>query len=525
MGKMSFLSLFLVVSVLLREGTSLARPNIPKDDRFRPQIHYSVPANWANDPNGMVYLDGEYHLYYQYNPFSSVADGNTMHWGHAVSTNLVKWTDLPTALSPDHLGAIWSGSAVVDYENTAGFQTGATPPIVAIFTHFGPLQQQSLAYSNDKGRTFTKYEGNPVIPNPVNSFSVMLLIGTPDFRDPKVIRYGDSWIMVLAAGPKVDFFRSRDLKSWEFLSDFGSDPPQGAHGGPWECPDFLEMKVGDDTVWVLIVSLDGGPNGHSATQYFVGDFDGTTFSSSQMDPLWMDWGLDNYASVSFSNEPRGRWVMMGWMANWEYAGSTPTEGWRGQFTLPRMLGLELANGQLRLQSTPVPELNILLKNGLYHPENITIAADEVFDMSTLNNPLLHIDLTFDIHEMKNGASIAICLVNSLGQELCTGLDKGRERPIFLNRELSGLGDFHPAFARRASAAREVSRETIRFEIYVDVSAIEVFVDSGLTCMTGLFYPGEPYTGVEIRHHASGNPDSSIVLSTGFVEGLLSMGEI
>nr|WEI57531.1 putative GH32 family protein [Tomocerus vulgaris] len=518
MGKTPFIALLFLINFLVREGVSLSNQGRKiqlKNERFRPQIHYSVPENWSNDPNGMVYLDGEYHLYYQYNPYDTVGDGNRMHWGHAVSTNMVKWTDLPVALYPDELGAIWSGSAVVDHDNTTGFQTGDTPPIVAIFTHFGPLQQQSIAYSNDKGRTFTKYAGNPVIPN---------TDGLPDFRDPKVIRYGNSWIMVLAVGPVVHFYSSTDLKSWEFLSEFGRE--QGAHAGPWECPDLLEMKFGDETVWVLTVSLHGAhPNGGSGTQYFVGDFDGLHYSSSQMDALWMDWGLDNYAGVTFANDPKGKWIMMGWMTNLDYAGSTPTEGWRGQFTLPRQLGLRLVNGQLRLQSTPVPELNLLLKNGLYNPENITILADDVLDLSTLNNPLLHLDLTFDISRLSNGASLAICFVNSQSQEVCTGYDKGRERPLFLNRELSGLADFHPNFPRRASAIREATTDTIRFEIYVDVSAVEVFVDSGLECMTALFYPDEPDTGVEIRHHAVGNDDSVIVLLNGYVEGLLSMTEI
>jgi len=517
---MPFLSVILVISVLIHGGTSLSRHNktsSPKDERFRPQIHYSVPEHWSNDPNGMVYLDGEYHLFYQYNPYDTVGDGPSMHWGHAVSTNMIKWTDLPVALFPDELGAIWSGSAVVDFDNSAGFQIGDTPTIVAIFTHFGDTQQQSIAFSTDKGRTFTKYVGNPVIANTER---------IPDFRDPKVVRYGDSWIMVLAVGPQVNFYKSMDLKSWEYLSSFGNDPSQGAHAGPWECPDLLEMKFGDEIVWVLTVSLFGAaPNGGSGTQYFIGDFDGRRYTSSQMDPLWMDWGLDNYASVSFSNDPQGRHIMIGWMTNLEYAGSTPTGSWRGQFTLPRMLGLQLVNGQLRLQSTPVHELNILLKNGIYNPENITILADEVVDMSSLENSLLHMDLTFETSGMDNGASISICLVNSRGQELCTGYDKGRERPIFLNRELSGLADFHPAFARRASAVREITRDTIRFEIYADVSAVEVFVDSGLTAMTAIFYPDENYTGVEIRHHAVGNENSRLLLLTSFVEGLLSMNDI
>nr|WEI57525.1 putative GH32 family protein [Pogonognathellus flavescens] len=498
-------------------GAALQKGGI-KDETFRPQLHYSVRENWSNDPNGMVYLDGEYHLYYQYHPYDTV--WGPMHWGHAVSPDMVSWTDLPIALYPDELGTIYSGSAVPDFENTAGFQTGNNTPIIAIFTHAGASQQQSIAFSNDKGRTYTKFEGNPVISN----------TDIQDFRDPKVIRYRDSWVLVLAAGNRVVFYGSQDLKTWEHLSEFGNDPSQGAHGGTWECPLIMETTIANETVWVLIVSIGGGgPNGGSVTQYFIGDFDGRTFHSSQVDPLWMDWGLDNYASMSFSNDPQNRNIVIGWMSNLQYSGSTPSVGWRGQFTLPRVLEVKLASGQLRLQSTPVPELNILSSFYIIHMDTRVVGADEVIDLKSedfLRNPLMHAVLHFDTENMSVGASLSICFLNSLRQEICTGFDKGRERSIFLNRELSGRSDFHPEFARRASALRQISSPIIQFEIYLDVSAIEVFVDSGLTCMTALFYPDEPFQTVEIRHHANGNPSSTFtILPNGQVEGLKSIYEI
>jgi len=250
-----------------------------------------------------------------------------MHWGSAVSTDLLHWNELPIALYPDELGLIFSGSAVVDTKNTSGFQQNNDEDvIVAIFTHAGDTQQQSIAFSNDRGRRFVKYVGNPVISNP----------GIPDFRDPKVTPYNDKWIMVLAVANRIQFFESTDLKSWILISEFGNDPTEGSHGGVWECPELIPLEYNGETLWILLVSINpGGPNRGSATQYFVGHFNGTTFQTLYPggESLWIDWGQDNYAGVTFANEPNNRSILMGWMNNWLYANQLPTNQWRGQRVL------------------------------------------------------------------------------------------------------------------------------------------------------------------------------------------------
>ncbi len=268
-------------------------------DPYRPQIHFSPKEHWMNDPNGMVFYKGVYHLFFQYYPDSTV--WGPMHWGHATSKDLVHWKQQPIALYPDSLGYIFSGSAVIDQQNTSGFGKNGHPPMVAIFTHHDPkgekegrnnFQNQSLAYSLDEGKTWTKYAGNPVLKNP----------GIKDFRDPKVRWYeeGKKWIMTLATLDRIDFYSSKNLKTWTKESEFGKD--LGAHGGVWECPDLFPMNYKGKTVWILIVNINpGGPNGGSATQYFTGDFDGKTFIPYQTDTRWLDYGPDEYAGITWSN--------------------------------------------------------------------------------------------------------------------------------------------------------------------------------------------------------------------------------
>ncbi len=294
-------------------------------EQHRPHFHFTPESMWMNDPNGMVYYEGEYHLFYQHHPDDVV--WGPMHWGHAVSTDLVHWEHLPIALYPDEYGYIFSGSAVVDWKNTSGFGSKHNPPLIAIFTYHdvdgeqagnNDYQTQGIAYSIDKGRSWTKYENNPVLPNP----------GIKDFRDPKVIWYepDQKWIMTLAAHDNVRFYSSPNLKDWIFESEFGKGI--GAHGGVWECPDLFPMELDGTQKWVLLVSLnDGGPNGGSGTQYFIGDFDGKTFinDNSKNQILWLDYGRDNYAGVTWSDIPDedGRRIFMGWMSNWSYAEVVP----------------------------------------------------------------------------------------------------------------------------------------------------------------------------------------------------------
>ncbi|RME99284.1 MAG: glycoside hydrolase family 32 protein, partial [Bacteroidetes bacterium] len=309
--------------------TLAGRPVATYQEAHRPQFHFSPPTMWMNDPNGMVFFEGEYHLFYQYYPDSTV--WGPMHWGHAVSKDLLHWEHLPIALAPDEHGYIFSGSAVVDWENSSGFGVDELPPLVAIFTYHDPIaeregrddfQTQGIAYSNDRGRSWVKYDGNPVLPNP----------GIRDFRDPKVIWDTESqrWIMVLAAGDHIRFYASKDLKHWRYLSSFGQR--LGAHGGVWECPDLFPMKVegSGDQRWVLLVSINpGAPNGGSGTQYFVGRFEDDRFKldaefaynlnrmQDSVKAVWLDYGRDNYAGVTWSDIPfeLDRRIFIGWMSN------------------------------------------------------------------------------------------------------------------------------------------------------------------------------------------------------------------
>ena len=346
-GLTSLITLFLIMSLYsCKELSSVHTKKYTEEQMYRPNFHFTPQKGWMNDPNGMFFANGYYHLFYQYYPEGNV--WGPMHWGHAISKDLIKWEELPIAIYPDKDKYIFSGSAVVDASNTSGLKKGTMDPIVAIYTLHDmtkekagkiDVEQQDIAYSNDNGLTWHKFEeGNPVLKNP----------GIRDFRDPKVTwdATHKQWIMALAAQDRNQFYKSTNLKDWEYLSDFGKNI--GAHGGVWECPDFFEIKVQgtNETKWVLIQSLNpGGVNGGSGTQYFVGDFDGKTFT---LDPnfeqkvskekgVWIDYGKDNYAGVTWNNIPDsdGRRLFIGWMSNWDYAQQVPTTTWRSSMTIPR----------------------------------------------------------------------------------------------------------------------------------------------------------------------------------------------
>ena len=342
---------------------------LPLDEPYRLQYHFTPPEAWMNDPNGLVYYDGEYHLFYQHNPDDTV--WGPMHWGHAVSNDLVNWQYLPIALYPDEIGTIFSGSAVVDWQDTAGFGAEA---LVAIFTHAaGNRQMQSLAYSTDRGRTWQKYDGNPVIEPPNN---------IRNFRDPKVFWYDENggvghWVMSVAAGNIILFYTSPDLVNWESSGGFGLG--YGAMCGVWETPDLFELPVdgGPETRWVLAVGIGGcAPGGGSGVQYFVGDFDGEAFTSENPKDtvLWADFGADFYAAQSWSDAPEDRRIWLAWMNNWPYAQDIPTSTWRGAFTIPREVALTTTPQGIRLAQQPVPEL--AERRGEHrHWENETVGAE------------------------------------------------------------------------------------------------------------------------------------------------------
>lgn len=461
-------------------------------ESHRPQFHFSPPAKWMNDPNGMVYYDGEYHLFYQYYPDSTV--WGPMHWGHAVSKDMVRWEHLPIALYPDSLGYIFSGSAVADVNNTAGFKNEKEIPLIAIYTYHDPegdkagrvdYQTQGIAYSLDKGRTWTKYEGNPVLKNP----------GKRDFRDPKVIWHEPSnhWIMTLAVGDHIEFYSSPDLKDWTQTGSFGEK--YGAHGGVWECPDLFELPIEgtDASKWVLLVSINpGGPNGGSATQYFIGNFNGKTFTSENPDSteLWIDYGTDNYAGVTWSNVPAqdGRRLFLGWMSNWLYAQVVPTEAWRSAMTLPRSLHLQQTAQGIRLISKPVKELEKL------RDKSIDLAAAKIkdrLDIKAFQAATGEFLLEFDLNQT-NASDFGIEFYNSKAEKIVVGYDV-RAKQFYIDRTNAGKKSFFDQFAKKQDAPRVSDNNIIKMHLFVDVASVELFADDGMTVMTDIFFPSEDFT--------------------------------
>ncbi len=444
------------------------------NEKYRPQFHFSPEHGWMNDPNGMVYLDGEYHLFYQYNPYGSMW-GN-MSWGHAVSTDLTSWTYLPTALTPDSLGAIFSGSAVIDVNNTAGFGKNA---MVTIFTSCGKTQQQSIAYSTDKGRTFTKYAHNPVLPNP----------GITDFRDPKVSwnEVSHQWVMALATKQTVTFYGSPNLKDWTKLSEFGDGI--GSHAAVWECPDLFPLTYQGKTKWVLIVSLNpGGPNGGSATQYFIGDFDGKTFKPDALPyPLWLDYGRDNYAGVTFNNIPKtdGRRIFMGWMSNWDYANQVPTINFRSANTSPRELAIVNNGKHLIVSSYPVKEMNNL-RNKISERPNLQVNKEAtIAELLKDNDGSYEIEMTIK----PGGAEVfGFSLNNSKNEVLKFNFDNSTGF-FSIDRKQSGLTDFNDRFAMGMNAPLG-KKDAYKIRLLVDKASAELFINEGEITMTTLFFPSE-----------------------------------
>ncbi len=459
---------------------------------YRPQFHFTPKAHWINDPNGMVYHKGTYHLFYQYHPASSV--WGPMHWGHATSKDMVRWHEQPIALYPDSLGWIFSGSAVVDVNNTTGFGKNGQVPLVAIFTHHNDklakvksdkFQYQSLAYSLDDGKTWTKYAGNPVLPNP----------GITDFRDPKVRWYEPQkkWVLTLATKDRITFYSSPNLKEWSKESEFGRDA--GEHGGVWECPDLFPLKHNGKEVWVLIVSVNpGGPNGGSAAQYFVGDFDGKTFKAASKQTKWMDYGTDNYAGVTFANTGN-RTLLMGWMNNWQYARDVPTPNWRGATTVPRELGLREVGGDVFLTSTPVKELNALGSKAT-SLANVNVTGS--YDLTAKTGG------KYDSFKLTLAApttnDFSIVLANERGNELLIGYDKAANA-YYIDRTRSGRTNFEKGFGKRITAPRLATDKAVSLTLLVDAASVELFADGGLSVMTSIFFPDQDLTKLSIKSAA------------------------
>ncbi|MBM1105676.1 glycoside hydrolase family 32 protein [Aurantibacter crassamenti] len=474
-------------------------PNGENEKLYRPNFHFTPKKGWMNDPNGMFYYNGYYHLYYQHYP-----DGTTwgpMHWGHAISKDLISWVEKPIALYPDDKGYIFSGSAVVDVDNTSGFSEKSKTPVVAMFTYHDmkkekadkiDVETQAIAYSLDEGLTYEKYEGNPVVKNP----------DIRDFRDPKVNwdEERKQWTMVLAAGQEIMFYASQDLKEWELISTFGEGI--GNHGGVWECPDFFQLPVKDseETKWVLLVSINpGGPNGGSATQYFVGDFDGKVFTIDQNfkeqqaddHTFWVDHGRDNYAGVTWSNvtTANGGKLFIGWMSNWLYANNVPTDNWRSAMTIARELSLIKSNGTYRLISNPVNELKGY-RGKKVADKNIAIEGETILVTSKTVN-LTKTEINFEIPDLADG-TYTFVLSNDKGDELSFGYE-ATENSFFVDRNKTGENGFSEKFSDRISkAVRTANSDTLTGKIILDKTSIEIFFDEGETVMTEIFFPKVPF---------------------------------
>lgn len=425
----------------------------------RPLLHYEPPSGWLNDPNGLVFHDGEWHLCYQHHPHS--LDWGPMHWGHAVSTDLVAWRDLPIALYPDGNGTVYSGCAVVDRYGTAGFGAGA---LVAIYTQFTPTTQvQSVAGSTDRGRTWQVHPANPVLRQPD---------GVVAFRDPKVIWFGDlddgHWTMVLAAGDGARFYASRDLVAWEPTGVFA--PEAGRPHGVWETPDLFALPVdgGRCHRWVLAAgALERGPAGGSGTRYWSGDFDGTGFAADG-DARWVDHGADFYAAQSWSGVPDERRVWIAWMSNWMYAAHVPAAAARGQLTLPRQVSLASdGRGGWVLAQRPIDELvrhlgdpvtladgGVPLRTGAARVQLRSHAIDRGTSTVTITGPDAHARV---IHDAAAGT-------------------------VTLDR--TGAGGIGHGFAGAHTVA-VTTGGTVDLDVVIDRSSIEVFADAGRACLTDL----------------------------------------
>ena len=433
-------------------------------EKFRPAYHHSPAYGWMNDPNGLFYKDGVWHLYYQWNPYGS--QWENMTWGHSTSTDGLHWTPQPTAIEADALGAIFSGCCVVDKNNTAGFGNGA---IVAYYTSAGARQTQSMAYSLDGGQTFTKYAGNPVIVSDV-----------PDFRDPHIFWNEEAgfWNMVLASGQEMSIYSSKDLKQWKHESNFGLT--YGNHSGVWECPDLMKLPVDGtgEQKWMLICNINpGGPFGGSATQYFIGQFDGHQFVCEDQpeETKWMDYGKDHYATVTFDNAPDGRRVAIAWMSNWQYANQVPTMQFRSTNSILRDLSLYQYEGETYCAVRPAKEMDAARGKKIARPTDrceivVTLKGDARITLSNGSKERVVLDYDADM----------------------ASLD--------FDRRHSGQCSFSDAFPTVVTAPVHGSLRTLR--IFIDKSSIEVFDADGRLSMTNLVFPSSPYNRISVKGKAN-----------------------
>ena len=471
-------------------------------EKFRPVYHHTPLYGWMNDANGLVYKDGEYHLYFQYNPYGS--KWGNMHWGHSVSKDLVHWEHLAPAIARDTLGHIFSGSSIVDQENVAGYGAGN---ILAFYTSASDKngQIQCLAFSKDNGRTFTKYEKNPIL-CPAD--------GLRDFRDPKVFRYEpeDKWVMIVSADKEMRFYDSKNLKDWNYMSSFGEG--YGVQPCQFECPDMVELPVDGDLnrkKWALIVNVNPGCYfGGSATQYFTGDFDGKKFSCDSQPNVtkWLDWGKDHYATVCFSNAGE-RTIAVPWMSNWQYCNIVPTKQFRSANALPRELSLYTQDGEIYLSAVPVPEIKTLRKEKKEIPA-FTVANDYHIDSLLADNDGAY-ELALEI-TVGEAEIMGFNLFNDKGEKVDIYFNLPEKR-LVMDRTKSGIVDFGKKSVSHEIEVHDRRKTTsinyiddfalatwapikkenkYTLDVFVDKCSVEIFLNGGKVAMTNLIFPSEPY---------------------------------
>lgn len=454
--------------------------DVANREQWRPAYHHSPSYGWMNDPNGLFYKNGEWHLYYQWNPYGS--QWENMHWGHAVSSDLATWQELGCGIEPDALGTVFSGCCVVDKMNTAGFGAGA---VVALYTSAGESQTQSLAYSTDGGKTFAKYVGNPV-----------LTADVPDFRDPHIFWNEEigAWNLILAAGQEMRIYTSENLKEWHYESSFGTG--HGSHGGVWECPDLFPLPVEGtgETKWVLLCNINpGGPAGGSATQYFTGTFDGHVFTPDTDTDVtrWLDYGKDHYATVSFDNAPDGRRVIIGWMSNWQYAAQVPTRQYRSANTIAREPFLFKEGGLTLCGSRPASEMQALRGQTLL---KTTLTARAKSARKTFNAQQGAYEVVMKLAP-KQGEVLTVTLSNSKGEKLTMTYSEA-ENSLAMNRDKSGQTAFSEFFPVETKATVYGGALT-ELRLFVDKSSVEAFMNGGKTVMTNIVFPSEPYNTLTV----------------------------
>ncbi len=471
----------------------------PYTEQYRPQFHFSPKSKWLNDPNGMVYYKGVYHLFYQHYPDTTV--WGPMHWGHATSTDLVHWKHQPIALFPDQEGMIFSGSVVVDHENLSGLGTEDSPALLAFYTTHNidelkkgsiDYENQAMAFSLDDGLSWTKYNDNkPIIKNP----------GIKDFRDPKVSWHAPTnrWIMALAVNDHIEFWSASNGIDWVKESDFGAD--KGQHGRVWECPDLIKMRVDGTSQekYVLLVSLGAAPFGGSGTQYFVGDFDGHQFivDPNFNMPAWLDYGRDNYAGVTWSNTPEEEHLLIGWMNNWDYAKKIPTSSWRGAMTVPRKLSLHAVGENYHLKNVPIKPLEALRTElPTLKKLNLTAQKNTAVLQENIDGGAFEVALTL---RQINADSVSLVFYN--GQEESYIINYANINGLLsADRSQSGNTVFDPKFLGARTQAKLIGQKEIKLQVLIDWSSVELFANDGEVSITNQVFPSSPFSNIKVISH-------------------------